>query len=165
MRAAGVISGRCSIALVMGESGWNPRAQNPSSGAFGIPQALPASKMASAGSDWATSGFTQLRWMMSYIASVYGDPAHAYSSWLGRSPHWYDQGGWLPRGLSLAMNATGRPERILGPTESIGGTVINNVYVTVEGHTLASKQEIGRVVADALDDFGRKGGSVPYRRK
>ena len=54
-------------ALVMGESGWNPHAQNPSSGAYGIPQALPAAKMASAGSDWATSGFTQLRWMMSYI--------------------------------------------------------------------------------------------------
>ena len=149
-------------ALVMGESGWNPGALNPSSGAFGIPQALPAAKMASAGSDWATSGFTQLRWMMSYIGSVYGDPAHAYSSWLGRSPHWYDQGGWLPRGLSLAMNATGRPERILGPNEPIGGTtVVNNITVNVNGHALSTKQEIGRVVADALTDFGKKGGSVP----
>ena len=150
-------------ALVMGESGWNPHAQNPGSGAYGIPQALPASKMASAGSDWATSGFTQLRWMMSYIGSVYGDPAHAYSSWLGRSPHWYDTGGWLPRGLSLAMNATGRPERILGPNEPIGGTtVVNNITVNVHGHALSSKQEIGRVVSDALTDFGKKGGSVPW---
>ena len=48
---------------------------------------------------------------------------------------------------------------------SAGTTVINNVYVTVEGHTLASKQEIGRVVSDALTDFGRKGGSVPYVSK
>jgi len=57
-------------ALVMAESGWNPSAMNPSSGAYGIPQALPASKMASAGADWRTNPQTQLRWMMSYIACM-----------------------------------------------------------------------------------------------
>jgi hypothetical protein len=59
------------------ESGWNTYAQNPSSGAYGIPQALPGSKMASAGGDWATDGDTQVRWGVGYIDSVYGSPCSA----------------------------------------------------------------------------------------
>lgn len=78
--------------LWQGESGWNYKATNPSSGAYGIPQALPASKMASAGSDWKTSASTQIKWGEGYIKSVYGTPASAYSKWLGRSPHWYWRG-------------------------------------------------------------------------
>lgn len=85
------------IALWNGESNWDPTAYNPgthttnpdNSHAFGIPQALPASKMASAGSDWRTNGFTQIRWGLGYISSVYGSPAKAYSDWLSRNPHWY----------------------------------------------------------------------------
>lgn len=79
-------------ALWNGESGWNYRARNPSSGAYGIPQALPASKMASAGSDWKTNAATQIKWGLSYIASRYGNPANAYAKWLSRSPHWYAKG-------------------------------------------------------------------------
>lgn len=60
------------------ESGWNPYAQNPSSGAYGIPQALPGSKMASAGPDWATNPDTQVRWGISYIDAVYGSPCAAW---------------------------------------------------------------------------------------
>ena len=75
-----------------GESGWNERALNKSSGAYGIPQALPASKMASAGGDWKTNAATQIKWGLGYIASRYGDPVKAYSAWLSRSPHWYAQG-------------------------------------------------------------------------
>jgi phage-related protein len=78
--------------LWQGESGWNYKATNPSSGAYGIPQALPASKMASAGSDWKTNASTQIKWGEGYIKSVYGTPASAYSKWLGRSPHWYWRG-------------------------------------------------------------------------
>ena len=54
------------------ESGWRWNADNPSSDAYGIPQALPGSKMASAGADWATNPYTQIRWGLGYIASVYG---------------------------------------------------------------------------------------------
>ncbi|MET7479530.1 phage tail tape measure protein [Streptomyces sp. NPDC005648] len=75
-----------------GESGWNERALNKSSGAYGIAQALPASKYASAGSDWKTSASTQIKWGLSYIASRYGNPLSAYSAWLSRSPHWYAKG-------------------------------------------------------------------------
>ena len=56
------------------ESGWNPRAANPSSGAYGIPQAMPGSKMASAGPDWPSSAATQIRWGLNYIKNTYGSP-------------------------------------------------------------------------------------------
>jgi hypothetical protein len=80
------------INLWNGESGWNSNAVNASSGAWGIPQSLPGDKMASAGADWRTNGATQIRWGESYIASVYGSPAAAWSAWLSRSPHWYGSG-------------------------------------------------------------------------
>ncbi|MFF1684506.1 MULTISPECIES: peptidoglycan DD-metalloendopeptidase family protein [unclassified Streptomyces] len=97
-----------------GESGWRWNAKNPSSGAYGIPQALPASKMASAGSDWRTNPATQIRWGLNYIKHRpdYGSPAAAYSKWLARSPHWYDDGGYLPPGLNLVANGTGKPEPV-----------------------------------------------------
>jgi hypothetical protein len=69
----------CLDALWARESGWNVYAQNPSSGAYGIPQALPGSKMASAGADWATDAATQIRWGLSYIKSVYGSPCGAWA--------------------------------------------------------------------------------------
>ncbi|MGW9024787.1 phage tail tape measure protein [Streptomyces sp. NPDC055722] len=78
--------------LWTGESGWNERALNKSSGAYGIAQALPASKYASAGGDWKTNAGTQIKWGLSYIASRYGNPLNAYSAWLSRSPHWYAKG-------------------------------------------------------------------------
>ncbi len=62
------------------ESGWNYRAEN-ASGAYGIPQALPASKMASAGADYLTNPKTQIIWGLGYIKSTYGDPCSAWSFW------------------------------------------------------------------------------------
>jgi cell wall-associated NlpC family hydrolase len=61
------------------ESGWNPAALNPMSGAFGIPQSLPAGKMAAAGADWATDPYTQILWGVDYISAAYGDPAAAWA--------------------------------------------------------------------------------------
>jgi hypothetical protein len=69
----------CLQPLWNGESGWNVSASNPSSGAYGIPQALPGSKMASAGADWQTSAATQIRWGLGYIRSVSGSPCRAWS--------------------------------------------------------------------------------------
>ena len=60
----------CLVPLWNQESGWNVYATNPSSGAYGIPQALPADKMASAGSDWQTNPATQIRWGLGYIQST-----------------------------------------------------------------------------------------------
>lgn len=61
------------------ESGWRVAATNPSSGAYGIPQALPADKMASAGADWKTNPFTQIRWGLGYIRQRYGSIAAAWA--------------------------------------------------------------------------------------
>jgi len=69
----------CLDPLWVRESNWNLYATNPSSGAYGIPQALPAGKMASAGPDWQTSAATQIRWGLGYIRDVYGSPCGAWS--------------------------------------------------------------------------------------
>ena len=69
----------CLQPLWAHESGWNPHAQNPSSGAYGIPQALPGSKMASAGGDWQSNPATQIRWGLSYIQGNYGSPCGAWA--------------------------------------------------------------------------------------
>jgi hypothetical protein len=61
------------------ESGWNVYATNSASGAYGIPQALPPSKMASAGPDWQTDAATQITWGLGYIQAVYGSPCNAWA--------------------------------------------------------------------------------------
>lgn len=77
----------CLDSLWMRESGWNPAASNPSSGAFGIPQALPGTKMASAGPDWATNPATQIEWGLGYIRDRYGSPCGAWGH--SESYGWY----------------------------------------------------------------------------
>ncbi len=77
----------CLDALWAKESGWSHTAANPSSGAYGIPQALPGSKMASAGADWATNPATQIRWGLGYIQSRYGTPCGAWGH--SESSGWY----------------------------------------------------------------------------
>jgi hypothetical protein len=69
----------CLDSLWNEESGWNVYASNPTSGAYGIPQALPGSKMASAGADWQTDAATQIRWGLGYIQSTYGSPCGAWA--------------------------------------------------------------------------------------
>jgi hypothetical protein len=68
----------CLVALWNRESHWNVYAHNPSSGAYGIPQALPGTKMATAGSDWKTNPATQITWGLGYIAGRYGTPCKAW---------------------------------------------------------------------------------------
>jgi hypothetical protein len=77
----------CLEKLWQKESGWNYRAYNSSSGAYGIPQALPGSKMGSAGSDWKTSAATQIRWGLGYIDGRYGSPCGAWDH--STSVGWY----------------------------------------------------------------------------
>jgi hypothetical protein len=69
------------------ESGWSVTASNPSTGAYGIPQALPGSKMASAGPDWQTNAATQIRWGLGYIKQKYGSPCGAEAH--EQSTGWY----------------------------------------------------------------------------
>jgi len=69
----------CLDPLWAHESGWNVSAYNAGSGAFGIPQALPGSKMSTAGPDWQTNAATQIKWGLDYIKGTYGSPCGAWS--------------------------------------------------------------------------------------
>ncbi|MDN4477573.1 G5 domain-containing protein [Demequina lignilytica] len=77
----------CLEALFTKESGWNQYADNPYSSAYGIPQALPGSKMSTAGADWATNPATQIRWGLGYIAGRYGTPCGAWNH--SQTKGWY----------------------------------------------------------------------------
>ncbi|MFG3023462.1 hypothetical protein ACGFZQ_33775 [Streptomyces sp. NPDC048254] len=141
------------ISLWNGESGWRWNARNASSGAYGIPQAPTAGKMASGGPDWRTNAATQIKWGLGYIKgrADYGSPAAAWSKWLSRSPHWYDEGGYLPPGLSLVANGTGSPEPVFTSRQwedlraaKSGGTSAPNI--TVESHAYFGTQEITEFV-------------------
>lgn len=70
---------QCLDLLWEKESNWNPSAENPESGAYGIPQSWPAEKLATAGDDWRTNPITQMTWGMDYIAAVYGTPCAAWN--------------------------------------------------------------------------------------
>ncbi|MER6623719.1 MULTISPECIES: transglycosylase SLT domain-containing protein [unclassified Streptomyces] len=78
---------QCFSKIVQHESSWNPTATNASSGAYGLVQALPASKMASAGSDWRTNPATQIKWGLDYMKDRYGSACDAWSFW--QANHWY----------------------------------------------------------------------------
>jgi hypothetical protein len=71
----------CFSNIVSHESGWRYTATNASSGAYGLVQALPGSKMASAGADWRTNPATQIKWGLHYMNSRYGSPCDAWSFW------------------------------------------------------------------------------------
>jgi len=160
-------------ALWNGESGWNPLAHNASSGAHGIPQSLPASKMRSEGADYMTNAATQIRWGEKYIKSRYGNPVNAYSKWLARSPHWYDAGG-IARGIGAMMKNTNKPERVLSPRQTVAfenlvgaltsprqpvvagsGLIVEKLVVENHG-VIASRQEAEDWLVGALTEIGRK---------
>jgi len=77
----------CLIPMWTKESGWNEKARNPSSGSYGIPQALPASRMAAYGADYLTNPTPQIKWGLSYVKSRYGSPCQAWTFW--QAHNWY----------------------------------------------------------------------------
>ena len=113
MRRAGIPASWFSAIdyIVSHESGWRVNATNPSSGAYGLPQALPGSKMASAGHDWRTNPVTQLKWMKGYVSRYGGGPGAA-AFW--RAHHWYANGGWADR-FSIFGEVPGEPELAINP--------------------------------------------------
>ncbi|MFE5731244.1 transglycosylase SLT domain-containing protein [Streptomyces sp. NPDC056528] len=78
---------QCFSNIVDHESTWNYRAVNPSSGAYGLVQALPGHKMSSAGADWQTNPATQIKWGLNYMNESYGSPCGAWSFW--QANRWY----------------------------------------------------------------------------
>ena len=97
--------------IINHESGWNPRAQNPSSSAYGIGQALPPSKMAAYGSDYMTNPITQLKWMKSYVNGRYGGINEAYRFW--QRNHWYENGGLITNDSIIRVAEQNKPEMII----------------------------------------------------
>ncbi|GHH66255.1 hypothetical protein GCM10018781_19870 [Kitasatospora indigofera] len=72
---------QCFNNIIERESNWKVTATNPSSGAYGLVQALPGSKMAAAGADWRTNPATQIKWGLSYMNATYGSPCGAWKFW------------------------------------------------------------------------------------
>jgi hypothetical protein len=134
--------------VAMRESGWNQFARNPTSGAYGIPQALPPTKMPfAAQAAGGSQPGAQIAWMAFYMRNRYGGPqgAWAHEQQFG----WYDQGGWLPPGVSMALNTTGRPERVGG-----GCDVINiNIYPPVT----SNPRDIARQIVNILNQGATAG--------
>lgn len=141
-------------ALWNAESGWRANAENMSSGAYGIPQALPASKMASAGSDWRTNAATQIRWGLSYIRSRYGDPETAWGSWNAHKPHWYAKGGFAPIGQTAWVGERG-PE--LMRVTSAGARVYSN------RQSMAMARGMGMPIPPPSAAAGGRAGAVVVR--
>lgn len=136
------------------ESGWSPTAKNPSSGAYGIPQSLPASKMASAGSDWQTNPATQIRWGLGYIKSRYGSPDAAWSH--SQQTNWYRQGGVLnakrpaligvgdrPGGETVTVQPNQGSRKFGGRQAAVGHTFNTNITV---GHMSGDENSLGQLV-------------------
>jgi hypothetical protein len=140
-------------ALEMAEAGWNMTAVNPSSGAYGLAQFINGpSEYFQYGGDPNTA-LGQLTAMMNYIASRYGSPNAAWAH--EQAAHWYDAGGWLPPGASVAYNGTGRPERVLPPGAEAGVTYNINVAVAPG----ASPADTGRAIVRAIREFERSSGT------
>ena len=125
--------------VAMRESGWNPNAQNPTSSAYGIAQNIGGAAGYGA---YGTTPAGQIGWMLAYIKARYGDPIGAWAHEL--SAGWYDRGGLLPPGLSLAYNTTGRAE-VVAPGGATGMTI--NVYV---GGSVVTEQGIVNAIHSGL---------------
>ncbi len=109
------------------DASWSPTATNPNGGAYGIPQALPGSKMASAGPDWRTNPATQLKWMFGYIKDRYGTPASAWQH--EQQVGWYGAGGQLSivgdRGPELMMQTPGGGTQVFSNAQTMA--LINSI--------------------------------------
>jgi hypothetical protein len=119
-------------AVAMRESGWSMTARNPSSGAYGIAQFIngPSEYYQYGGNPGSAAG--QVTAFMNYIKQRYGNPSAALAHELNFG--WYDKGGPLKQGLTLALNTTGHEEMIVNPRAPFGGgsggpTIVQNIYV------------------------------------
>lgn len=154
--------------LWTGESNWSEKAYNKSSGATGIPQSLPGSKMASKGADWKTNPRTQIAWGLDYIKGRYGSPSAAYSQWLARSPHWYGKGGeGLYRGATMIGVGDGQPsggyekvtvsrERPSTRGKGRGGVSQVHLHFDLRGATITSEAHARELIGKAADHAAKK---------
>lgn len=133
--------------IINHESGWNPKAKNPGSSAYGIGQALPPSKMASFGSDYMSNPITQLKWMKSYVNDRYGGIDHAYNFW--RSHHWYANGG-RTNGVGLVGEVDGEDEWVVNPNRrSADETILGSIKETADKQPNSFAAKLAQVVNTA----------------
>lgn len=123
--------------IINHESGWNPKATNPGSGAYGIPQSLPGNKMASAGKDWRTNPITQLKWMYSYVKGRYGNASNAKHFW--QTHNWYANGGFVTQEQIAHIAEGNRPEAII---------------------PLTNRTRAMQILAQVRDKYGLSAGNV-----
>jgi len=118
--------------IVNRESSWNPSATNASSGAYGLPQSLPASKLASAGSDWRTNPITQLKWMRNYVNERYGGANGALSFW--KAHNWYANGGEVdkPTLAWIGEDPNYAKEFIINPAKDTADALIEKATLARE---------------------------------
>ncbi|MEG2326581.1 MAG: transglycosylase SLT domain-containing protein, partial [Enterococcus sp.] len=118
--------------IVNRESSWNPSATNASSGAYGLPQSLPASKLASAGSDWRTNPITQLKWMRNYVNERYGGANGALSFW--KAHNWYANGGEVdkPTLAWIGEDPSYAKEFIINPAKDTADALIEKAILARE---------------------------------
>jgi hypothetical protein len=136
------------------ESGWDPYAVNSSSGAAGIPQALGHGNVFALG-DWKA----QVDWGINYMEERYGSPNAAAAFW--RAHNWYDQGGILPPGTSLATNATGQNEYVLNADQMAGRGGSTTINLNFTGPMYADRggiRTLARQVADEVANAQRQNG-------
>ncbi|MGO9216833.1 MAG: transglycosylase SLT domain-containing protein, partial [Streptosporangiaceae bacterium] len=139
------------------ESGWNQNAQNPSSTAYGIAQFLDTT--------WAAYGpktnnpQLQMQYGMEYIAGRYGDPAAAWAHEVNAG--WYDKGGYLPPGLSLAVNRTGHREQVV-PAGASNAT-LDDVLGALDQLIAVCAAAPGATSAGLAGALGGAGRSAAYR--
>lgn len=123
--------------IINHESGWRVNATNPSSGAYGLGQALPGNKMASAGKDWKTNAITQLKWVKSYIKGRYGNAANAKRFW--QAHNWYANGGFVTQEQIAHIAEGNRPEAII---------------------PLTNRTRAMQILAQVRDKYGLSAGNV-----
>lgn len=148
--------------LISGESGFNPKAKNPTSSASGLFQ-----KLTSMHGPIEPTVVGQTEWGLNYIKGAYGSPSNAYRQWLARSPHWYDDGGLLAPGYSTIYNGLRTPEKVLTDNQwsslatlagdtSGGGDFTGNLYL--------SSGEFMGVVRGEIDRANTTAGLTLARR-
>ena len=137
--------------LINAESGWNPHARNGSSGAYGIPQSLPASKLASAGKDWRDNPITQIKWMVNYIKGRYGTAMAAES--FHKRVGWYADGGWgIPGNLNLFGEVPGEPELAINPARDTADEhILQAIQARAAKAPNSTTAQLAQVIENAKD--------------
>lgn len=137
--------------LINAESGWNPHARNGSSGAYGIPQSLPASKLASAGKDWRDNPITQIKWMVNYIKGRYGTAMAAES--FHKRVGWYNDGGWsIPGNLNIFGEDITQPELAINPARDTADEhILQAIQARAAKAPNSTTAQLAQVIENAKD--------------